>query len=93
MYGPNGNAATGASTGVNWGAENRDGSSGINIPSAPANSSKYGVVLSGPTPGGSVSFGYDASANLPGTYDSSANMTSNLTPGVTQALQTLTVTR
>lgn len=91
-YGVGANAGSGDPTsGQNWGAENRDGSSGANLASAPADSTQYSVDLSGPTPGGSVSFGYDATADTPGRYDSTASMTSNLTPGVTQALQTLTV--
>ena len=54
-YGPNlafpgdgpglGNAGSGdPDSGVNWGAENRDGSSGLNIASAPANGSEYPVT-------------------------------------------------
>jgi hypothetical protein len=102
-YGPNltfpadgtglGNAGSGdPASGQNWGAENRTGTSGVNIASAPVNGHEFSVDTSPPTPGGSASFGYDATADTPGTYDSTARMTSNLTPGITQALQTLTVT-
>jgi subtilisin family serine protease len=101
-YGPNttfpgdgpglGNAGSGdPDSGVNWGAENRDGTSGANIPSAPANGSEYLLHTTAPTPGGSKSFTYDASSSKPGTYVSTASMTSNLTAGTTQVQQTLTV--
>jgi hypothetical protein len=101
MYGPgvifsgpgNGNAATGdPDAGVNWGAENRNGSSGMDIASAPANSSQYTVNTSGPTPGGSATITYDAEAKRAGVYKSVATMTSNVTPGKTQEVVTLTVT-
>ena len=83
-----------ASSGVNWGAENRDGSSGQNIPGpGPANGSDYRVTLTPPTPGGSATITYDASSRKAGTYRSLAAMTSDLTPGITQVVQTLTVTR
>jgi hypothetical protein len=98
-YGPgpvgggNGNAGLGdPDAGVNWGAENRDGSSGKNIPSAPANGSEYDVQTSPPTPGGSATITYDASSRQAGTYKSIASMTSNVTPGKTQVVETLTVT-
>jgi subtilisin family serine protease len=102
-YGPNGtfpgdgpglgNAGIGdPDSGINWGAENRTGSSGVNIPTAPANGSEYRVVTSPPTPGGHVTIPYDITANLPGSYTSIASMTSDQTPGVTQVVTPLTVT-
>ena len=77
---------------MNWGAENRDGTSGKNISSAPANNSEYRPVLSGPTTGGSVSIPYDITANIAGGYTSVASMTSDRTPGITQVVNELTVT-
>jgi Subtilase family/PA domain/Fibronectin type-III domain len=102
-YGPNqtfpgdgpglGNAGIGdPDSGINWGAENRTGSSGVNIATAPANGSEYRVVTSPPTPGGQVTIPYDITANLPGSYTSIASMTSDQTPGVTQIVTPLTVT-
>jgi hypothetical protein len=102
-YGPNttfpgdgpglGNAGTGdPDSGVNWGAENRDGSSGANIATAPANGSEYQVHTTPPTAGGSVTIPYDITSKLTGTYRSVASMTSNRTPGITQVVTTLTVT-
>jgi hypothetical protein len=81
-------------SGINWGAENRDGSSGKNIPSpGPANNTEYVVTTSPPAAGGTASVGYDASARKAGTYRSVASMTSDVTPGTTQVVQTLTVTK
>jgi len=39
-----------------------------------------------------VTFTYDASADTPGSYNTVASMTSNVTPGIAQVVQTLTVT-
>jgi hypothetical protein len=91
-YGAANAAAGDPGSAMNWGAENRDGTSGKNIPAAPANGSEYRPVLSGPTAGGSVSIPYDASANIAGGYTSVASMTSDKTPGITQVVSGLTVT-
>ena len=77
---------------INWGAENRDGTSGKNISSAPANNTEYRPVLSGPTAGGSVTIPFDITSKKTGTWHSDATMTSSTTPGSTIAPQTLTVT-
>jgi hypothetical protein len=77
---------------INSGAENRDGSSGANISPAPANGTEWSVNTAPPTPGGSVSIGYDASSKKAGVYRSDAAMTSDVTPGKTEVIQTLTVT-
>ena len=88
-----GNAGTGdPDSGVNWGAENRDGTSGANIPTAPADGSQYQVHTTPPTAGGSVTIPYDITSKKAGTYRSVASMTSNRTPGITQVVTTLTVT-
>jgi hypothetical protein len=81
-------------SGINWGAENRDGTSGKNIPSpGPADNSEYVVTTSPPTPGGSATITFDASSRKPGTYESIAGMTSNVTAGTTEVVEILTVTR
>ena len=77
---------------INWGAENRDGSSGVNLPSAPADGSEYAVHTAPPTAGGSVAIGYDASSKKAAVYRSDAELSSDVTPGTTQVIQTLTVT-
>jgi hypothetical protein len=86
------NAAIDGGAGINWGAENRDGSSGKNIAPTPADDSEYFVTLSGPAAGGQVSFSFDLSAKKAGTYQSIADMTSSTTPGKTQVVQQLIVT-
>ena len=87
------NAATGdPDSGVNWGAENRDGTSGRNLTVAPANGSEYRPVTSPPVAGGSKAISYDISAAGAGSYASNAELTTNLTPGTTQVVQALTAT-
>jgi hypothetical protein len=97
-YGPTGldagNAGAGdPDSGQNWGAENRNGSSGANIPSAPADGSEWSVDTSPPTAGGTQTITYQASGNRAGTFQSVANMTSNVTPGTTQVVVNLTLTK
>ena len=102
-YGPNtsfpgdgpglGNAGSGdPASGQNWGAENRDGTSGANIATAPANGSEFLLHTTPPTAGGVVTIPYDITSKVAGTYNSVASMTSNRTPGITQVVTTLTVT-
>ena len=91
-YSSTANAATGdQDSGVNWGAENRTGTSGADIASAPADGSSYVVNTSPPTAGGSVSIPFDVTAKKPGTWNSVASLTSNTTAGTTKVNQTLTV--
>jgi Subtilase family/PA domain/Fibronectin type-III domain len=89
------NAGSGdPASGQNWGAENRDGSSGANIATAPANGSEFAVNTTPPTPGGSVSIPFQLTAkkNGEGTWTSVAALTSDTTPGVTEVVQPITVT-
>ena len=85
-YGPNltfpgdgpglGNAGLGdPASGVNWGAENRDGTSGLNIVPAPANGSEWAILTTGPLAGGTASISWDVSADRSGTFSSIAGMT------------------
>ena len=90
-YGANGAGDPGS--GTNWGAENRNGTSGKNIPSQPANGSEFVVLTAPPQAGGSITIGYDASARKASAYTSTAAMTSNVTPGTTQVVQTFLVTK
>jgi hypothetical protein len=89
-----GSVGTGdAGSGVNAGAENRDGTSGQNIPMSPSLSgTNWMVTLSGPIPGGHQTLQYDLASDQAGTFTSTASMTSNLTSGVTQAPVVLTIT-
>ena len=68
-----------ASDGVNAGAENRDGTSGVNI--TPTAGSDWTVTLSGPIPGGSVALTYDAFGRNSGTFTSTATLNSNVAVG------------
>jgi hypothetical protein len=91
-----GNASSGdpgdpASLPINSGAENRDGTSGKNLV-APANDTEWAVNTTGPAAGGTRTLHFDVSARNPGTYSSVASMTSDVTPGTTEAVQVLTVT-
>jgi subtilase family protein/PA domain-containing protein/fibronectin type III domain protein len=79
-----------AASGANSGAENRDGTSGQNIP-APGHNTQWRVNLSGPTPGGHQTLEYDLSSDEAGTFTSTASMTSNLTSGTTQVPVIITV--
>ena len=78
--------------GVNWGAENRDGTSGLNIPApGPAAGSQWRVFVSGPTPGGHQTISYDLTSDEFGAFTSTASMTSNVTAGTTQVPVVITV--
>jgi subtilisin family serine protease len=90
-YGTNSGAGD-PDSGSNWGAENRDGSSGQNIPTQPATGSEYAVNTTPPAAGGTTTLSYDVWSKFAGTYHSVAAMTADLTPGVTQVSQTITVT-
>ena len=91
-YGAANAAAGDPGSGINWGAENRVGTSGVNLAAAPANDTEFAVNTLPPAAGGSQTITYDASAKKAGTYRSVAGMTSNVTPGTTLVVQTLTVT-
>jgi hypothetical protein len=91
-YGAANAAASDPGSAMNWGAENRTGTSGVNLAAAPADGSEWAVNTTGPTAGGTQTITYDVSAKKAGTYRSVAAMTSNLTPGTTQVVQTLTIT-
>jgi hypothetical protein len=86
-------------TGLNTGAENRDGTSGRNlfnppaVGSFPVAGSSLRVLTSGPTPGGKVTITYDAFGRNAGVHDILASFTSNVVQGVTTDRETITVTR
>ncbi len=66
---------------INWGAENRTGSSGVNFAAAPANNTEWAVNTTGPAAGGTQTIRYDVSAKKPGTYQSVAAMSVQPHPG------------
>jgi len=79
-----------SSDGLTVGAENRDGTSGVNLGAAPT-AVDYTITTSPPAPGGSVTITYDALAKAAGTYDIVANMTTNLMNSATRVPVRLTV--
>jgi hypothetical protein len=81
-YGDIGIAST---DGLNAGAENRDGSGGVNITPLPLDGAQYVITTSGPLPGGKVVITFDAEGKVAGDYVLTARMTSNLTAGATSA--------
>jgi subtilisin family serine protease len=85
-------AGNGSADGLNVGAENRDGTTGVNLGRVPADGEELTVNTEPPTPGGSVTITYDAFGRRAGEYDVVARLTSNITVGtVTEAVH-LTVT-
>ena len=73
------------------GAENRDGTSGQNL--TPVANGQFVVTTAGPTPGGSVTFGYTATGVTKGTYTLAAQLTSPLLRTTSIAPVAVTVTR
>jgi Fibronectin type-III domain len=90
LYGNNIGPGDSAS-GLNSGAENRDGTSGKNR--IPASNDTVRVITSPPTPGGKVTITYDAFGRNAGTHDILATLTSNLVQGATTDRETITVTK
>jgi hypothetical protein len=80
------------SVGVTTGAENRDGSSGVNLGSLPADFSSYTIAAGAPTAGGSVTITYDAFGVRRGTGTILARLETDVTPGVTTEAVVITVT-
>ena len=87
-----GDVGNGSPDGLNSGAENRDGSSGVNISPLPTDGSDWTVNTSPPTPGGFVEITYQANGKQKGTFSIPARMTSDLTAGTTIERATLQVT-
>ena len=87
-----GDLGAGAADGLNAGAENRDGSSGVNMSPLPTDNSDWTVDTSPPTPGGFVEIAYQALGKQAGVYVIPARMTSDQTVGTTTERVTLTVT-
>jgi hypothetical protein len=70
----------GPSDALNVGAENRDGSSGVNLVGGPV-LPEYTITTAPPLPGGSVTITYKASASRRGTYFIPASLTSDIVRG------------
>jgi subtilisin family serine protease len=80
-----------APVGLNVGAENRDGTSGLNLGAIPAANSSLTVVATPPAPGGKVNITYDAFGLEHGVFDLLATLTSNVTNDTTSSKVTITV--
>lgn len=76
--------------GLSVGAENRDGTSGVNLGAAPT-AADYTITTSPPAAGGSVTITYGAEARKVGTYDVVANMTTDIMNSATRVPVRLTV--
>ena len=87
-----GDLGTPSSDGLNAGAENRDGSSGVNMSPLPTDGTDWTITTSPPTPGGFVEITYGALGKQKGVFVIPARMTSDQTVGVTTESVTLTVT-
>jgi subtilisin family serine protease len=87
-----GDLGTGVPGFTNAGAENRDGSSGVNISPLPTDGSDWTINTSPPTPGGFVEITYNAVGKRRGTFVIPARMTTDQTVGITTQRVTLTVT-
>ena len=87
-----GDVGTGVPGFTKAGAENRDGSSGINMSPLPGDNTTWTINTSPPVPGGFVTITYQARGIVPGVYDIPARMTSDQTAGTTTEVVTLHVT-
>jgi hypothetical protein len=80
------------SVGLTVGAENRDGSSGVNLGAVPADNSDYTITAGAPTAGGEATITYEALGKKRGSYVISARLKTGITPGVTTERVRLLVT-
>jgi hypothetical protein len=87
-----GDLGVGSADGLNAGAENRSGTSGVNMSPLPTDGSDWTINTSGPTPGGRLEITYNALGKRRGTYVVPARMTTDQTVGTTTERVTLTVT-
>ena len=97
-YGPILGNANGDGGFLSVGAENRTGTNGGVIyfngtGTLPSEGTELRVTGTPPAAGGNVIFTYNASAKKNGSYSTTANMTSNVTPGITEDVVDLTVTK
>jgi subtilisin family serine protease len=78
--------------GLTVGAENRDGTSGVNLGEIPSAGDGYTITTSPPQAGGSKTITYEAqSQSRTGNYDIVASMTSNVTAGTARKVVTITI--
>jgi subtilisin family serine protease len=88
-----GDVGAGAATGLNAGAENRDGTSGAELPTIPPpDNSQWTINTEPPEPGGTVTITYRAVGTKVGDFDIVAELTSDITVGTITDVETITVT-
>jgi hypothetical protein len=87
-----GDLGVGSVDGLNAGAENRSGTSGVNITPLPTDGSDWTIDTSPPMPGGRLEITYDALGKRQGAFVIPARMTTDQTVGTTTENVTLTVT-
>jgi len=76
------------------GAENRDGSSGVTLAEESiVSGADYLVTTTGPTAGGTVTFGYEATGTSPGTWDLGATLESPILRATPKASTQVTVAK
>jgi hypothetical protein len=89
-----GDVGVGASDGLNAGAENRAGTSGVELETIPPpDNSQWTINTAPPDPGGSVTITYRARGRKVGVWDIVAELTSDITVGTITDVVTLTVTK
>jgi hypothetical protein len=87
-----GDLGVGSVDGLNAGAENRSGTSGVNMTPLPTDNSDWTIHTGPPTPGGRLEITYDALGKRQGVFVIPARMTTDQTVGTTTERVTLTVT-
>jgi hypothetical protein len=89
-----GDVGVGSPDGLNAGAENRDGTSGVELAAIPPpDNTEWTINTAPPKPGGSVSIAYKAQGRRVGVWDIFAELTTNVTVGTITDVVTLTVTK
>jgi hypothetical protein len=89
-----GDVGAGSSDGLNAGAENRTGTSGVELETIPPpDNSQWTINTAPPEPGGTVTITYRARGRKVGVWDIVAELTSDLTVGTITDVVTLTVTK
>ncbi|MGH3090513.1 MAG: hypothetical protein ACRDSJ_24810 [Rubrobacteraceae bacterium] len=84
---------SGSSDGLVVGAENRDGTSAVQLGETPASGDEYSILTSPPEDGGAITITYTATGERAGTYRIPARLTSDTQPGTTTQFAGLTVRR
>jgi hypothetical protein len=89
-----GDVGVGAADGLNAGAENRDGTSGVELATIPPpDNTQWTINTAPPVPGGNVPITYGARGREVGVWDIVAELTTDITVGTITDVVTLTVTK